>query len=67
MVHVGQYGLLGPTVFLVSYFGLSLATIVKRLLAREPLDPMSSSPHERQAYDLEGRFEIGSAPITPAR
>lgn len=56
MVHVGQYGLLGKSLFLISYFGLSLATILKRLVNREPLDPMSSSPHEMQAYELEGRF-----------
>ena len=56
MVHVGQYGVLGPTRFLVSYFGLSAAIIAKRFLAREPLNVFSSSPHEMQAYNLEGRF-----------
>jgi len=56
MVHVGQYGVTGRTGFLVSYFGLSAMTIAKRLIARENLDVMQSSPHEDQAYNLERRF-----------
>jgi hypothetical protein len=56
LVHVHQYGYLGPTAFLASYFGLSAATIAYRLIRRAPLDAMRSSPHEAQAYALEGRF-----------
>jgi hypothetical protein len=56
LVHVGQYGKLGKTAFLVSYFGLSAATIAYRLIKKLPLNPMESSPHEMQAYDLEARF-----------
>jgi hypothetical protein len=57
MVHIHQYHVLGRSAFLASYFGLSLATIVKRLLAGQSLDVMSSSPHEQQAYNLEARFK----------
>jgi hypothetical protein len=56
MVHVNQYAMLGPTAFLVSYFGLSAMEIARRLVRRLPLDPMSSSPQEAQAYAIEGRF-----------
>ena len=56
MVHVNQYAMLGPTAFLVSYFGLSALEIARRLVQRKPLDPMSSSPQESQAYAIEGRF-----------
>lgn len=56
MVHVLQYGILGRTAFLVSYFGLSAATIAWRFINQEPLDVMQSSPHENQAYELAARF-----------
>ena len=42
LVHVGQYGKLGKTAFLVSYFGSSAATIAYRLIKRLPLNPMES-------------------------
>ena len=56
LVHVTQYALVGRTGFLVSYFGLSAAEIARRLIKREPLNVMDSSPHENQAYELERRF-----------
>ena len=56
LVHVTQYATVGRTGFLVSYFGLSAATIAKRFVMREPLNMMQSSPHETQAYDLADRF-----------
>lgn len=56
MVHIHQYNLLGREAFVLSYFGASLATIIKRAIAGEPIDVMKSSPHEVQAYDLEARF-----------
>jgi hypothetical protein len=56
LVHVTQYAAVGRTGFLVSYFGLSAATIAKRFVMREPLDMMQSSPHETQAYNLADRF-----------
>lgn len=65
MVHVAQYGVTGRTGFLVSYFGLSAATIAARLIAREPLNVMQSSPHENQAYNLEGRFRRWLATAHP--
>ncbi|HSS02501.1 MAG TPA: papain-like cysteine protease family protein [Kofleriaceae bacterium] len=57
LVHVGQYAILGPTDFLVSYFGLSAATIAWRFVRGEPLEVMRSSPHENQAYEIGRRFE----------
>ena len=56
LVHVTQYAALGRSAFLVSYFGLSAATIAKRFIMREPINMMESSPHETQAYDLADRF-----------
>jgi hypothetical protein len=56
LVHVTQYASLGPTGFLVSYFGQSAATIARRLIERKPLNVMRSSPHEEAAYQLEQRF-----------
>jgi len=61
MVHIHQYHTLGRTAFLVSYFGLSLATIIKRVLAGQPVDVMKSSPHEQEAYHLEARFKAWRA------
>lgn len=56
LVHVAQYGILGPTNFLISYFGLSAATIAWRLVRGQPINVMESSPHETQAYDIGRRF-----------
>ena len=51
-----EYDRLGRSAFLASYFGLSLATIIKRAIAGEPIEVMQSSPHEREAYALEKRY-----------
>jgi hypothetical protein len=56
MVHIDQYDRIGRDVFIPSYFGLSLATIIKRAIAGDPIEPMHSSPHENEAYELEKRF-----------
>jgi hypothetical protein len=56
MVHIDQYDRIGRSAFLASYFGMSLATIIKRAIAGDPIEPMKSSPHEREAYALEARF-----------
>ena len=56
LVHVTQYATVGRSGFLVSYFGLSAATVAKRFIMREPLNMMESSPNETQAYDLADRF-----------
>ena len=56
MVHIDQYARLGRAAFLESYFGLSLLTIIKRAIAREPINVMMSSPHEQEAYALERHF-----------
>jgi hypothetical protein len=57
MVHINQYQVLGRKAFVLSYFGLSAATIAKRVLKGEPIRAMRSSPHEEQAYQLEARFK----------
>jgi len=56
LVHVDQYRRLGVTAFLVSFFGISAVTVLKRLLQRKPLQVMKSSPHEKQAYAIDHRF-----------
>lgn len=56
MVHVKQYGDLGPSNFLAAYFGLAALEISRRLLMHLPIDPMTASPLETQAYALEDRF-----------
>lgn len=55
LVHVHQYAK-GVTSFLVGYFGMSIWTILKRIVNREPLQIMRSSPHEDAAYELGKRF-----------
>ena len=57
MVHINQYHVLGRKAFVLSYFGLSLLTIIKRVLSGQPIKAMRSSPHEEQAYQLEARFK----------
>ncbi|HRW66698.1 MAG TPA: hypothetical protein P5032_13335 [Candidatus Competibacter sp.] len=56
MVHIDQYDRAGRTAFLTSYFGLSLATIIWRVIRGHAINAMSSSPHEKAAYGLERRF-----------
>ena len=56
LVHVHQFGVSGATAFLTSYFGLSAATVAERLIRRQPMDVMRSSPHEEDAYTIGGRF-----------
>lgn len=56
LVHVDQYRRLGVTGFLLSYFGMSALTVLKRLIQRKPIDAMRSSPHEREAYAVGDRF-----------
>ncbi|MBK8182618.1 MAG: hypothetical protein IPK63_06790 [Candidatus Competibacteraceae bacterium] len=56
MVHIHQYARVGPFAFLTSYFQLSMATIIWRAINGRALNPMSSSSHEKQAYQLEARF-----------
>ena len=56
MVHVGQYGSIGPTAFLARYVVSSATEIATRLARRLPIHPMTASPFERQAYALTNRF-----------
>ncbi len=57
LTHVTQYDMLGIDAFLASYFGMSAATIAYRWATGAPTNPMHSSPHENQAYELASRFE----------
>ncbi len=56
MVHVAQYSILGITRFLASYFGASAWTVISGWITGEEVNPMKSSPHETQAYDVAARF-----------
>jgi hypothetical protein len=57
LVHINQYRKLGRAAFVASYFGASLATIIKRAIAGQPIEADRSSPHEEAAYRLEARFK----------
>ena len=57
LVHINQYRKLGRAAFVKSYFGASLATIIKRAIAGQPIEADRSSPHEEAAYRLEARFK----------
>jgi hypothetical protein len=56
MVHVGQYGALGVTGFLADYFGSSAASVVEHWAHDEPIDLMTSSYLENDAYAIGNRF-----------
>ena len=56
VVHVAQYGELGVGRFLVRYFGLALVEIVRRARRGDPIDAMTASPLEDEAYAIEARF-----------
>jgi putative peptidoglycan binding protein len=56
MVHVCQYRTLGISGFLTSYFGIIPLTVIRRWLARQPINLMRANPHEDQAYGIESRF-----------
>lgn len=55
LIHVAQYGA-GKATFLISYFGLAVNEIVKRFLTGKPIDPLTASPYEAEAYGVEKRF-----------
>ncbi len=56
VVHVGQYGNLGITPFLVTYFTESALEVLRRLRRGDALDVMQSNRLEDEAYDIEFRF-----------
>jgi hypothetical protein len=58
MVHIDQYNRVGRNIFIMSYFGLSPATMLWRVINHHPVNAMNSSPHEKAAYQLEGRFSV---------
>lgn len=61
MVHVGQYGDLGPEGFLAVYFSSSAIELLRRWAAGEPTDPMTASWLETEAYDIGNRFDPAHA------
>jgi hypothetical protein len=61
MVHVGQYGDLGPEGFLTVYFGSSALEILRRWASDEPTDPMTASYLETEAYEIGNRFDPAHA------
>lgn len=56
MVHVGQYGRLGVSGFLAEYFGTSAVTVVEHWAKGEPVDLMTASHLENDAYAIGNRF-----------
>jgi hypothetical protein len=61
MVHVGQYGVLGPEGFLTAYFGTAAAVILERWATGQATDPMTASPLETAAYGIGNRFDPANA------
>lgn len=55
LVHVAQY-LEGLPRFLLAYVGSSAATLARRWRSGLPLDVMTSSRYEDQAYGISARF-----------
>ena len=56
LVHVAQYAQLGVPKFLALYFGLAIGQIARRALRGAPIDVMTASPLEDEAYAIEARF-----------
>ena len=56
MVHVGQYGQLGVSGFLAAYFSSSAVTIIESWVKGDPIDLMTSSYLENDAYAIGNRF-----------
>src|SRR5262249_42228575 len=61
MVHVGQYGALGPEGFISAYFGSSAVVILERWVRGQPTDPITASPLETTAYAIGNRFDPAHA------
>ncbi|MDQ1741389.1 MAG: hypothetical protein QOE53_3041, partial [Pseudonocardiales bacterium] len=57
LVHVKQYGDVGPFEFLTDYFGEIGLEELKALLRGEKLDPFEASAFEKEAYALGRRFK----------
>lgn len=58
LVHVAQYGALGVTAFLVSYFGMKVPDIVVHLRRGLWPDLVKGGPHEAHAHAIERMFNI---------
>ena len=57
LVHVKQYGDVGPIKFLTNYFGEVGWKALKALIAREEIDMFKASTYEQEGYALEQRFK----------
>jgi hypothetical protein len=56
LVHVYQYCSMGTLPFLEAYFGGAARELLLRMVQRRALDPMTASPLEAEAYDIDRRF-----------
>jgi len=58
LVHVKQYGDVGPHKFLANYFGEVGWKALKALIRREEIDMFKASTYEQEGYALEQRFKF---------
>jgi hypothetical protein len=56
LVHVSQYEQLGAVPFVEQYFASSVREILRRMVRRQPLDLLTASHLENDAYAIERRF-----------
>jgi hypothetical protein len=55
LVHVAQYNA-GEVPFVISYLSSAVKEIAKRVLTGKPIDPLTASPYEEEAYGVQNRF-----------
>jgi hypothetical protein len=55
LVHVAQYNA-GKVPFVISYLSLAAKEIAERVLTGKPIDPLTASPYEKEAYGVQNRF-----------
>jgi hypothetical protein len=56
LVHVAQYGEVGPTRFLINMLGSEAAEVLVKLAKGEKFDLFKNSAYEVEAYSLEDRY-----------
>jgi hypothetical protein len=56
LVHVAQYEALGTVPFVEQYFSSSAREVLRRMARRQPLDPITASRLENDAYAIDRRF-----------
>jgi hypothetical protein len=57
LVHVWQYGEVGPAQFLQNLLGGAAVGVLTQLIQGKSVDIMKASPYEMQAYGVECRFK----------